>query len=319
MAFYDIFNGDADGICALQQLRLASPRDSNLVTGTKREIALVSRVQAQADDELTVLDVSLAENRAAVLTSLEAGARCLYFDHHFAGEIPQHSAFETHIRYAPGTCTSLLVDEYLHEPFRAWAVVGAYGDNLAEEAAHAAQPLHLSEAELTTLRELGECINYNAYGESTADLHFHPIDLYRRLHPYADPLQFAARDSAFDVLRQGLRDDLSYIAGQVPLLETPTHYAIALADSPQTRRIHGPWANRVATSEPQRAHAVLVDYDGGCRVSVRAPLARPTGADELCRRFPSGGGRPSAAGISRLPPERLAEFIEAFELAFRAD
>lgn len=30
---YDIFNGDADGIIALLQLRLADPIDSQLITG----------------------------------------------------------------------------------------------------------------------------------------------------------------------------------------------------------------------------------------------------------------------------------------------
>ena len=35
MAFYDIFNGDADGICALHQLRLQDPRPTQLVTGAK--------------------------------------------------------------------------------------------------------------------------------------------------------------------------------------------------------------------------------------------------------------------------------------------
>ena len=38
MNFFDVFNGDADGICALIQLRLAEPRDTTLITGVKRDI-----------------------------------------------------------------------------------------------------------------------------------------------------------------------------------------------------------------------------------------------------------------------------------------
>lgn len=39
---YDVFNGDADGICALHQLRLARPRpEAQLVTGVKRDIRLL--------------------------------------------------------------------------------------------------------------------------------------------------------------------------------------------------------------------------------------------------------------------------------------
>ncbi|RUM38930.1 MAG: acetyltransferase, partial [Desulfobulbus sp.] len=42
MITYDVFNGDADGICALHQLRLHDPRpDAHLVTGVKRDICLL--------------------------------------------------------------------------------------------------------------------------------------------------------------------------------------------------------------------------------------------------------------------------------------
>lgn len=40
----DVFNGEADCICALLQLRLASPRDPELVTGVKRDIALLKQM-----------------------------------------------------------------------------------------------------------------------------------------------------------------------------------------------------------------------------------------------------------------------------------
>ncbi len=319
MAFYDIFNGDADGICALQQLRLAQPRESQLVTGVKRDIALVSRVRAAAGDELTILDISLAENREALLRLLAAGAHCVYFDHHYPGDIPAHPGLEAHIRYTPGVCTSLIVDEYLSGRFRAWTVVAAFGDNLPEEAARAAAPLRLTAGELTILRELGECLNYNAYGDSPEDLHFHPAELYRRLHPYANPLEFTTSDPAFDRLREGLREDLAHTANLAPLLHTPTHYLVVMPDTPRARRMHGPWANRLATAHPQRAHAVLIEHQNGYRVSVRAPVARPFGADELCRKFPSGGGRPTAAGINALPQARIGEFTAAFLDAFTAD
>ena len=61
MTHYDVFNGDADGICALHQLRLADPRESVLVTGVKRDINLVKRVSAETGDTVTVLDISLGQ------------------------------------------------------------------------------------------------------------------------------------------------------------------------------------------------------------------------------------------------------------------
>ena len=83
MANYDVFNGDADGICALQQLRLQSPREATLISGLKRDIGLLQRVDAQSGDEITVLDVSLDKNRDAVVAALAIGARVFYADHHF--------------------------------------------------------------------------------------------------------------------------------------------------------------------------------------------------------------------------------------------
>ena len=68
--FYDVFNGDADGICALHQLRLEQPQAAELITGVKRDIDLVARVKATAGDEITVLDISFARNAVAVEAAL---------------------------------------------------------------------------------------------------------------------------------------------------------------------------------------------------------------------------------------------------------
>ncbi|MBL6808331.1 MAG: hypothetical protein ISQ55_04600, partial [Pseudomonadales bacterium] len=75
MARYDVFNGDADGICALLQLRLAEPADSALVTGVKRDINLLRQVEPAAGDQITVLDVSMDTNKAALEDCLAAGAQ----------------------------------------------------------------------------------------------------------------------------------------------------------------------------------------------------------------------------------------------------
>lgn len=91
MAHFDVFNGDADGICSLHQLRLANPLHSTLVTGRKRENALLSRVTAGASDHVTVLDIALEANRAALEVLLAQGAAVEYFDHHMPGKIPAHA------------------------------------------------------------------------------------------------------------------------------------------------------------------------------------------------------------------------------------
>ncbi len=88
MAVFDVFNGDADGICALLQLRLADPRSSHLVTGVKRDIQLLNNVTVREGDVINVLDISFDKNRASVELALETGAEVNYIDHHFSGDIP---------------------------------------------------------------------------------------------------------------------------------------------------------------------------------------------------------------------------------------
>ena len=273
--FYDVFNGDADGICALHQLRLIEPRASVLVTGVKRDIALLERVEAQPGDEITVLDVSLARNAVALQRQLARGAACRYFDHHFPGEIPSHPRLKTYIDTAPDVCTSLLVDRYLDGRQRVWAVVAAFGDNLAQAARQAAMSLNLGEPQLAQLRELGECINYNAYGDSVDDLNYRPADLYQTLSRYLDPFEFISSEPVFDVLRSGRADDLFRANELAPEFETPRCALYVLPDAAWSRRVSGSFSNQRANEHPGRAHAVLTRGDDGYRVSVRAPLNHP--------------------------------------------
>jgi len=317
MKFYDIFNGDADGICALHQLRLEEPRDADLVTGVKRDIGLVARVDARPGDCLTVLDISLRTNAAAVARALHLGATVEYFDHHASGELPQHPAFRGHIDTAPDVCTSLLVDRHLAGRHRLWAVVAAFGDNLVESAIRAAQPLELDHIELARLHELGEAINYNAYGDSVEDLHYPPADLYRLIAPYRDPRHFIFDEPVFEVLKQAGAEDLARAEDVQPEFETDGAALYVLPDASWSRRVNGVFSNRLAQAEPQRAHAVLVARPDAYAVSVRAPRSNPVSADTLCLAFATGGGRQAAAGINRLPQADLARFVDAFRTAYK--
>ncbi|MCH8842925.1 MAG: DHH family phosphoesterase [SAR324 cluster bacterium] len=317
MERYDVFNGDADGLCALQQLRLHEPTAATLVTGVKRDIHLLSRVPQAADAHVTVLDISLDSNREALNALLQRGIRVRWFDHHFAGDIPDHPGFEAHIDTAPEVCTSLIVDAHLGGEYRAWAVAAAFGDNLAQSARKAAEALNLNDAALGELQTLGELLNYNAYGESLADLHFAPDALYRALHPYADPLAFFRRAPEAQRLREGFAADMAHAGSREPILDDGVGRVFRWPCEPWARRVMGVYANRLANEAPEKATALIVDNaDGTLRISVRAPLARPQGADDLCRAFPSGGGRKAAAGINELPETELERFLRAFRVAF---
>jgi hypothetical protein len=252
------------------------------------------------------------------LVALDRGAKVRYFDHHDTGEIPQHASLEAHIDTSPETCTSLIVDKHLGGRHRMWAVVAAFGDNLVTAAVAAAQPLKLDHTELARLHELGDCLNYNAYGESLDDLHYHPADLYETLRPYRDPRHFIFDEPVFNVLRSALAEDL-YRANEVgPYRESPGGAVYVLPDAAWSRRVNGILGNRLAQENPRRAHAVLVPRKGGYVVSVRAPIERPLGAARFCASFESGGGREGAGGINRLPEADLARFVAAFDAAFSA-
>lgn len=321
MANYDVFNGDADGICALQQLRLAEPCDSILITGVKRDIALLKQVDAGRDDHVVVLDVAMEKNIGPLQTLLGKGATVRYFDHHFPGEIPSHSHLESHIDTSPECCTSLLVNRYLNGAFSLWAVVGAFGDNLTQTARGLADQHSLSDKQVDVLRRLGEYINYNGYGSCLDDLHYKPAELYLAIQPFESPFDFIEqRPEVFKYLSEGYQEDLEQ-ARTLTAQQMTDHTAIfILPDEAWARRVSGVFANELAKKAPDRAHALLTERDDGSfLVSVRSPLNRKEGADTLCLQFETGGGRKAAAGINHLPADQYQRFIDAFHQAYTKD
>ncbi|MDP1548879.1 MAG: acetyltransferase [Nitrosomonas sp.] len=314
---YYVFNGDADGLCALHQLRLVDPAIASLITGVKRDIKLLDRVEANAGDRVTVLDISLDSNRKGLMRLLEMGVIVEYFDHHHAGEIPQHPNLTPHIDLSVEACTSLLVDQYLKGEFHLWAITAAFGDNLINKAHQLANAAGLTEAEAGKLARLGEYLNYNGYGDSLSDLHFHPVELYKKLEPYSNPFDFIAESAAFTQLASGFNDDLSQANSLHPLMSNDRCTVFLLPDTPWARRATGNFANKLANENPERAHAVITpNHFGKYTVSVRAPLANPQGADVFCLQFDTGGGRRAAAGINHLPTESLDYFLTSFKQHF---
>ncbi len=317
MAFIDVFNGDADGICALHQLRLANPVASTLVTGVKRDISLLKQVQAGKGDYVTVLDISLDKNRDDLVRVLNSGAEAIYFDHHFAGDIPQQSSLEVHINTDANVCTGLLVNGYLKNKYLPWAVVAAYGDNLFASAETVAKPLGLSIEQLEQLKLLGTCMNYNGYGSSLDDLIYTPQDLYNIIKPYENPFDFISKEVGYQKLLKGYQQDVEQAQSLEPKFADDSHALYILPNEKWARRVSGVYANDLAQQNPARAHAMLTELDdGGYLVSVRAPMNNKTGADDLCRQFPTGGGRKAAAGINHLPANQYDAFLTAFKQAF---
>ncbi|MDR9829327.1 DHH family phosphoesterase [Vibrio sp. FNV 38] len=314
---YDLFNGDADGIIALIQLRLAEPKDSVLVTGVKRDIKLLSQIVDKQDvTSVTALDISMEKNLEPLVVLLNKGADVFYCDHHRSGDIPQADNLDALIDLDAEVCTSLLINQKLGGQYAKWAVAAAFGDNLFASADKLANEIGLANDEIEFLKELGTLINYNGYGASLDDLHIAPAQLYKMLLEYLCPLML--RDdlaSPYHTLKKGYESDYRNVAALEPISADNTAVVFELPCEAWARRISGVFGNELANQAPEIAHGVLTLNANGedYTVSVRAPLNNRVGADEVCSSFPTGGGRKAAAGINQLPIEQKEKFIQKLQ------
>jgi hypothetical protein len=312
---YDIFNGDADGIIALIQLRLANPIQSKLITGVKRDIKLVQNVTVNEGDSLTILDISLEKNIEGVSHALEQGATIFYADHHRAGNIPEHIGFDANIDLDANTCTALIIDKLLDGKYHAWAITAAYGDNLITRGNELAKLAGYSTEQAEQLNELGTLINYNGYGALITDLHFDPAVLYQALIAYSSPFDVIAdQESPFYVLQAAYQDDINKALSIPANHQSKSLFVFELPNAAWSRRISGVYGNFLANQTPGVAHAVLTkNDDNSYLVSLRAPLNNKQGAGDVCSHFETGGGRAAAAGINALPYAQLTQFIDSVE------
>lgn len=317
---FDVFNGDADGIIALVQLRLAQPKESRLITGVKRDISLLKQVDVTAATSITVLDISLEKNVEALKLHLENNTEVFYIDHHRAGDIPRSEHLTTLINTDANTCTSLLINDYLKGAYAHWAVAAAFGDNMTQSAITLAESVGLSKGQQDQLKALGIYINYNGYGRDVDDLHFHPADLYKALLAYPDPLTLIDEaDSIFHQLEKAYQVDMQKALTAKVLTDSEISKVVQLDDAPWARRVSGVFGNDLANQSPNKAHAVItLNADNTYTVSVRAPLNNKQGADEVCIQFPTGGGRAGAAGINNLPQDMLATFINTLDSCYKS-
>ena len=322
MTDFDLFNGDADGIFSLLQMRQVDPRpDAVRVTGVKRDTKLFWQIadHVSSGDQITALDIGMARNAVGLAAVLERGGDVFFCDHHPTGDVPKHNNLTALTDTSAGTCTAYLIDKHLEGAKAAWAVCGAYGDNFQDLAAQIARDRGVI-LPLGQLRELGELVDYNAYGLTVEDLHFHPSDLYARLCAYPDPMAFIEdAPDALDTLRQGHRTDWDIAESAREIHISNSGQILSLPASPASNRISGLFANALVDEEPDKAFAVLTHLgpeSGGYRVSLRAPTSREIyPANAFAAEF-GGGGRAEAAGIDMLTEADMTRFIDAFTARF---
>jgi hypothetical protein len=314
---YDVFNGDADGICALIQLRLSNPKNSKLITSIKRDISLLKKISPVEGDSVTVLDISMKKNYQEVVSFLELGVGVFYADHHQSGNLLIHENFRSHINESSNICTSLIINKYLSGKYQEWAVVGAYGDGMDKAARIIADKAGLSKNNRAQLKLLGECINYNSYGENEADLLYHPSLLYKILKRSCNPFNFIINEqSLYKNILDNYRSDLSKAKSTMPIMENDMISIIILPNELWSRRVIGVYSNLLMHCDKNRAHALMILINNeSYLVGVRAPYNNKVGADILCSMF-GGGGRKGAAGINNLPKQDKNNFIKEFKKKF---
>ena len=317
MTNYDVFNGDTDGIFAWHQLRLAHPRDATLVTGVKRDVGLVGRVEAGEGDLVTVLDVSHAKNRKDVQRLLDSGATVEYFDHHDPGELIEHPNITYHINTEPNVSTGLIVNSHVNGMNRLWSVATAFGDNHMDLAMNMAKSENLNEDQIILLKQIGLVVNYNSYGQTVKDLFFSPEEIAKAVKACgSDIFRFTEQSNIFPTLLENFSADMSSAVCQEPYSISDNAVIYTLPNEAWTHRVMGSFSNHLVSTNKDLACAIAVlNSDGTYRISVRSSINNPYGAGNLCKNF-GGGGREKAGGINNLSASDMNVFKEEFEKVF---
>ena len=276
------YNGDADGICSMVQWGLEHGVEGKRITGVKRDIQLLDRVHPDLDDEVVVMDISLARNHTRALELSQQGINISWFDHHLAGD--EIKGIQTNIDTSSNVCTATIVENYLGKESD-WAQVALHGDGLSK---------HSSKQEY---KELGELLNYNGYGADLSDLHFHPDDLMMLCLKSRTPSEFMATP-AFAKLKQGFDFD---IANANKIEEKEGYYL--LPNEAWARRVVGVMAHRI-NEKGSGPHVIAIDKGDTLQISLRGQ----SGIGELCAKF-GGGGRATAGGIDALPKAEITDLM----------
>lgn len=277
------YNGDADGICSMVQWGLVYGIEGQRVTGVKRDIELLERVNPNLNDEIIVMDISLARNHARAVELSTQGFDITWFDHHLAGD--PIDAIATHIDTSSDVCTARIVEKYLGVESD-WAQVALHGDGLSP---HSSKP---------EFKELGELLNYNGYGADLSDLHFHPDDLLLLCLQAKTPQNFMDTQ-AFMTLKNGFESDLSNAKN----IEPSNGYYL-LPNEAWARRVVGVMAHRI-NERGDGPHVIAIDKGETLQVSIRGS----EGIGELCKMF-GGGGRATAGGIDALPKSEITALMK---------
>jgi hypothetical protein len=311
-----IFNGDADGLISQHLLFLSGIKPGLRITGVKRDIALMAKLPADYPGDVHVLDLGFKSNASAALAYLaQARGKLTWYDHHESGDLPSSPLFTSHIHPTRGQCTGLIVNSVLNHAYDSWAAAAAFGDNVTASADAVLTRTDLAGGAREDLRNLGELLNYNAYGE-IEDALFAPLDIATALEGFSDPLAFFQKSGIFAPLAAQLKQDATESDHLSPWKTQAQAQVYRVPNLPWARRYGATWMNRLIRLHPDIGLAIFQEKaDGNYLVSLRAPQQGDKtiwSAATFAERFPTGGGRVQAAGINSLPANQLNDCVNAF-------
>ena len=312
--YYDFFNGDADGMISTHVYRTFIPKDSIKFTGVKRDIKLLRHATTITDSMLTVFDISLKSNDDYVERALQHNNHIRWFDHHDLGDIDFGKRLQTNIDTDPNCCTAIIIDRYTDGLYRPWTIAAAFGDNLHQQAEE--MNPNMSKERMDTLRIIGETLNYSGYGNSEDDLVCHPMETYKDMSQYRNPFNYFRRSRLFHAIREQMLADEEQLSRSEVMFDEEFGTVVRLPGGLASARYSGIYSNSLAMSEPDKAFAIITTSGEDFKVSIRAPINRPTGAVTVANQFPTGGGREKAAGINVLPVDKIHEFYSKFKEVF---
>ncbi|MDX2470844.1 MAG: DHH family phosphoesterase [SAR324 cluster bacterium] len=310
--FY-VFNGDADGLFAAQQLRLQFG-DAPIITGVKRDIQLLKQLKDEKNKNIYVCDISLDKNRESLTQVLSQGCQVAWYDHHFSGLVPEDKKLTTHINQDAHINSSAIVYQSLGMGNVAWAIAGLFGDNMAPSANALAQTENYPKKMLESLKELGQLVNYNAYGASLKDLIINPAEIFATMVGMASPEDLIEEGHMISKLRQVYQGDVAAAKNQKEVQRG----VLILPNEPWAARTQGDLAYQLQADHPGKAVTILiVKGEQNYQVSLRVPENCGTSAAEFSMKYPTGGGRKTAAGINELPTDKLESFLQDFTTTYQ--
>ncbi len=313
MTAIDVFHGDADGLCSIQQIRLAEPlNERQVVSGGLSQHSLLMSILTAENRDILMLDLPLERNLVSLKQLLKQGCRVRCFDHHISSEQPEHERLELHLDASPETCTSLLVNKHLNGAHQEWAAVGAFGDNMPSEAKKLLQGSGLSENDVEQLQSLAELLNYNAYGDLLNAGHLSVTEMHYNMMAYDNPLDFIKENERLARIGKVMKEDLEHARKLLIVEDQPDGLVYILRPREPVRRVRKVWLGQLGRQYPDKALLIaLENHDGSFDASIRAPLNSPSDAWKVAERF-GGGGREGAASVKCLPSTEVVNFLDIF-------